>query len=186
MSNAVSLRQSGPGLAARFWAKVDKSPGHGSGGDCWVWTASKDTGGYGQIRIDGKLARAHRVAYETEYAAVPAGLLVCHHCDNRSCVRPAHMFLGSHQANMDDMGAKGRNQQPKGERHGNSKLCSSGVLAIRTEYAAGGVSQSELARRHGVTKTLIGYVVRGEIWKHVPLASGSHLEQSRNERIDPK
>lgn len=69
----------------RFWEKVDKS------GDCWVWTASVDSGGYGRFRLDGKKKYAHRVSYELGIGPIPDGLQIDHLCRNRACVNPAHL-----------------------------------------------------------------------------------------------
>ena len=87
----------------RFWPKVKKTA------ECWIWTGGvfKNTG-YGKFRGDGgRTVYSHRVSWELEFG--PAGdRYVLHTCDNRRCVNPSHLFLGDHQANVDDMIAKGR------------------------------------------------------------------------------
>ena len=87
---------------------------------CWLWTASKDVEGYGQMAHKGKRYRSHRLSFELHKGEIPDGLKVLHKCDNPSCVNPDHLFLGTHQENMDDMLAKGRQQ--KGSRHAHSKI----------------------------------------------------------------
>lgn len=91
-------------LEERFWEKVDKS------GDCWVWTRSTNGSGYGQITMPraGAPMLAHRVSWLLHYGPIPAGLFVCHRCDNPPCIRPEHLFLGTNRDNSRDMGAKGR------------------------------------------------------------------------------
>jgi hypothetical protein len=78
------------------------------GDGCWEWQGAHDGDGYGLIKIDGKLRRATRVAWETAYGPIPAGLSVLHSCDNPPCVRPDHLMLGTQRANIRDMLAKGR------------------------------------------------------------------------------
>lgn len=96
----------------RFWAKVDKSP-HPTG--CWVWTAGKASG-YGQFSIGRKFILAHRFAFENTKGPIPEGLLVCHSCDNKPCVNPAHLWTGTSLDNTRDAVAKGRTA--RGDRAG--------------------------------------------------------------------
>ena len=114
-------------LAERFWAKVDKT------GECWVWTAAKAGGGYGYIGVGGKVVRAHRLSYEWANGPIPDGIFVCHRCDNRACVRPDHLLLGDHAANMRDMASKGRNYKPFKSRcrHGHDYTPDNTIYNIR-------------------------------------------------------
>jgi hypothetical protein len=99
-----------PTLAERFWSKVDKS------GECWLWTGALASSGYGAIRVRSYVTEyAHRVALKLSGVEVPDGLFVCHHCDNPSCVNPAHLFVGTAKDNAQDMSRKGRGR--KGGTH---------------------------------------------------------------------
>lgn len=97
-------------ILEKFMEKVDRN--HPSG--CWQWTGSKDSWGYGQIRIvsssgGSKIRGAHRISFELFKGEIPDGYFVCHTCDNPRCVNPDHLFLGTQTDNMQDRLRKGRN-----------------------------------------------------------------------------
>jgi hypothetical protein len=138
----------------RFWEKVDKS------GECWVWTAAKQASGYGKfvIRKGDTPVGAHRLAYQLEVGDIPEGMYVLHRCDNPSCVRPDHLFVGTHLDNMADMRAKGRwhytPRNQNGERNPSSILSDAKVSAMLADLASGGRPVS-VARKYGIQyKTL--------------------------------
>lgn len=135
-----------------FYRYVDTS------GDCWVWTKSKNNWGYGQARIIGVSVTAHRLSWTLEHGPIPAGLLVLHKCDNRACVRPDHLFLGTAQDNSDDMIRKGR------QLHRNTKLTADTVRAIRRRYADGGVSTIQLAKEYGIGVTTVAHLIHRRNW----------------------
>ena len=94
-----------PSLADRLQSGLRVGP------SCWEWTGAIDTHGYGVVKVDGKVRKVPRVAWELAYGPIPAGLHVCHSCDNPPCARPDHLLLGSQRANIQDMLAKGRRKR---------------------------------------------------------------------------
>jgi hypothetical protein len=130
--------------------------------DCWVWTAAKDQKGYGHFGVGRSTSRkAHRVSFEMFCEEIPQGSIVCHRCDNPSCVNPDHLFIGTQADNAQDRDAKGR--QAFGERSGRAKLTASDIPKIRMSN----LSERAIARQMGVSRPTISAVLRGETWRHV-------------------
>lgn len=131
--------------------------------ECWEWRGYVDQDGYGWCKRFGEVL-AHRVAYVAFKGEIPAGLEVCHACDNPSCVNPAHLFAGTAADNQRDKVDKQR--QARGESHGRRKLCGSQVLDIRARMASG-ADKHALAAEFGVTYQAINAIVKRKVWKHV-------------------
>ena len=136
---------------------------------CWEWTGSTRHG-YGRITVgsrrDGPRAymSTHRYSWEVHYGEIPAGMYVCHKCDNRRCVNPDHLFLGTAKDNAADRESKGRNNHVVGERIGTSKLKVGDINVIRNSSLPSRVIASE----YGVNKSTILDVRSGRRWAHVP------------------
>lgn len=144
--------------AERFWSKVNKS------GDCWLWTGSRFPKGYGQAFVDRYPMGAHRVSWILTFGEIPTGQQVLHHCDNPPCVRPDHLFLGTHKDNMRDRNTKKR--MAYGNRSGMSKVTEDEVREILRLYASG-MTQAELRRRYGLTDYPMYCIVHRINWKHI-------------------
>lgn len=150
----LNARVHKPRGGAKFW---DRARPDGNG--CWNWTGCKDRYGYGKVRVNKRLVKAHRFAYEQAVGeVVPPGLMVCHKCDNPACVNPAHLFLGTNDENMADMSRKGR--AARGERQGRSKLTRSQVLEIRRDSRR----LDDVAADYGVSRSLVSLIRRRERW----------------------
>ncbi len=135
---------------------------------CIEWTGHLFNG-YGVIttkRTDGKWkgARAHRIAYEEYVGEIPEGLFVCHHCDNRKCINPNHLFVGTNMDNVRDRDAKGRGNQQKGELHGRAKLTEKDVIEAK-ELRKEGYSYGWLADKFGVKYNAMICAVKGKTWR---------------------
>jgi hypothetical protein len=149
---------------ARFWAKVHKTDG------CWLWTAGCISTGYGGFNLCKKphiCVTAHRFAYALAFGYIPPRMQVCHHCDNRRCVNPAHLFLGDWKANADDCTAKGRQNPWQGEQGHVNKLTEVDVLNIRRRLAARQGTIRGMAREYGVDRSTMQNVIHGRSWRYL-------------------
>ena len=156
-------------------AKIERNTIPEPNSGCWLWTAYvPEEPGYGRIRTrsTGASESAHRASFQVYKGPIPAGMMVCHKCDVRSCVNPDHLFLGSASDNMRDAASKGRmkwksgekRNLPKGEAHPAARLTEQDVKFIRESPEPG----LRLARRFGVANITISRIRRRIIWRSVP------------------
>lgn len=134
--------------------------------DCWGWRGSKGKNGYSYLGVSGQSRLAHRLSYELHVGHIPTGVFVCHHCDNPGCCNPAHLFLGTQADNMKDCATKGRTRRTptiQGEGHYRAKVTQADVRDIRTSSA----SQSDLARKYGLSRSSIAAIKTRKSWKSV-------------------
>lgn len=137
--------------------------------DCWEWQAGIGTQGYGRFKIqqpEPRTVYAHRVSFVMHAGAIPEGSLVLHKCDNRRCVNPAHLFLGSQLDNMQDMAKKGRDINRVGSKNPNAKLSDTDVFDIYDFYEKT-KSTLKVAAEWNITKNMAWLIVRGKQWKHL-------------------
>lgn len=151
-------------IQRRFWSKVDKSTGPLG---CWQWMASVVVGsfGYGRFKVESKMRRAHRLAFEMMYGAIPKGRVVMHKCDNPSCVNPLHLAVGTSRDNHLDAMRKKRkpNSTPLGAHH--RKLNEADVKEIKQQR--GVMTTIALGKKYGVDRATIRRILNGKTWKGV-------------------
>lgn len=95
---------------ANFWERVEINPFDPYFHWCWWWTGAirDEKRGYGYVKVRGKNIAAHRRAWELANGPIPEGMMVCHRCDNRLCVNPEHLYLGTASHNARDMTIRNR------------------------------------------------------------------------------
>lgn len=142
--------------ADKFWRLVDK----GEPDECWEWDISVDSGGYGRFQSS---TLAHRFAYKTEVED-PGNLNVNHHCDNKACVNPNHLYAGTQKDNMED--AKDRGQIKIGENHPHAKLTEDEAIRVK-ELADNGVQHGVISDRFDVSRPLVSNIAVGRKWSHL-------------------
>lgn len=136
--------------------------------DCIEWTGARFKTGYGMVSGRGKPRRAHRVAYEEAYGPIPDGLFVLHSCDNRICINPEHLHLGTNADNMREMSERKRSRWEGigGSAHPASKLTETIVSEIKKRLRQG-ETMAALAREFGFTHAGIRSIKIGRTWSHV-------------------
>jgi len=150
-----------------FWARVkikDKD-------ECWEWQGCKDKKGYGQINLNYKTYRTHRLSYMIKHnlSYISGGMCVLHKCDNPVCVNPDHLWLGTNFDNVQDRHAKGRSSASKGESSHFHKLNEKTVRKIRQDYKTGNFTTRKLAVKYNTSKSNIGHIVHNKTWRDISI-----------------
>lgn len=137
-------------LRERFLQKVNR------GGECWEWVGGGRGVGYGSFKIEGKVYDAHRVSYMLHIGRIPDGMVVMHACDNRNCVNPSHLRIGTQKDNMEDCKKKGRLARQDSRGSAETKHAAKVALALKER----GVSFCQSAKMLGVTKSSLMRALR--------------------------
>lgn len=144
----------GSSHVSSFWRKVEKTE------SCWIWKGATQKTGHGRVRINGKLLGTHRVSYFLKHGKINDDLMVCHKCNNPSCVNPDHLYQGDNSDNMiDSVYARTLNFV---------KLTPSQVVEIKKRFARG-ESNKSIARSFGVARSTINCIRLGRTWSHLKL-----------------
>ncbi len=164
MPKGIYIRKSRPSgriptsPISRFLSKFTKSD------ECWEWQAGIDQDGYGKFWDGKNRISSHRYSWIFHFGNIPENLFVLHSCDNRKCVRPDHLFLGTNIQNMEDKIKKKRHSF--GESNGQSKLKSNQIIEILSNHK-NGISSKTMSNQFTVHKTSINNIIAGRTWKHI-------------------
>ena len=136
----------------------------GAPDECWIWQGPMFKNGYGRLYLNRKTSvPASRAAMVLKHGHIDPKLEVCHKCDNRACVNPDHLFIGTTKDNAMDKAAKGRTHAMPGAANPNARLTEYDVKSIRLS----GLRHAELAEKYSVSESLIRAIRKREVWKHV-------------------
>lgn len=144
--------------------KLDKKYSIDEKSGCWNWTGSFTNEGYGQLGMGGKVYRAHRLVFESLAGRIPAGKILMHMCDNRGCVNPAHLVIGTQRENVADKVNKRR--QSMGFKHYKCRLSPDDVNLIIDMWSRGYDTRT-IASFTPITHSAIHYMINGRVWKSV-------------------
>ena len=114
-----------------------------------------------------KVYKAHRAIYEIMHGLIPQGKIICHKCNNKLCVRPDHLYVGTHADNTSDVIKSGSMKVHVGEDAYNSKLTESDIRSIRLQYATSKAGYGTIAKQYGVSRSTIKGIIVGKAWKHI-------------------
>lgn len=158
-------------LELRFWSKVDRK----SDLECWPWMSYRNPAGYGSFWLPKPIKSmklAHRVAWELTHGSIPRRegpeeIFVCHKCDVQECCNPSHLFLGTHQDNVDDRERKGRNviARHRGVKNGSCKLSEENVREIFHSK----LTAVKLASIFKVSDATVSLIRRRKLWAHLEM-----------------
>ncbi len=129
---------------------------------CVLWDG-KLQDGYGHTTRNGRTTSQHRIAYEKHFGPIPKGMCVLHKCDNRACINPNHLWLGTRGDNNRDRAVKGRNADRHGSKHPLAKLNEKDVLKIRVDKRP----QKDIAFEYGITQGAVSRIQRRNTWVHI-------------------
>lgn len=168
-------------LKCRLMIRIEKK------GECWEWNRYVGERGYALLSYQGKMHNAHRLSYQIFKGNIPENLFVCHTCDNRKCINPDHLWLGTRRENIQDASKKGRlpggpghkpspdviekllksrKPFPNGEQHPTSKLKKEDIIHIR-KLLDEGIKQTDIAKKFNVCSGVISQIKHKRTWSHV-------------------
>jgi hypothetical protein len=180
LEGKLDLDKATPKANNRFWDRVDIR----NDSDCWEWVGTKGSAGYGYLYLNGIKLTVTRVMWMVKVGKIPSGHIICHKCDNPSCVNPNHLFVGTFKDNSADMTLKGRNGShakpenlfrgkhqntepwPRGEKHFRTKITKDDVLLVR-KLNAEGFSGVEISKKTGVKYHTVSDILLNRSWTHV-------------------
>jgi hypothetical protein len=132
-------------IKERFFEKVYKTS------DCWIWTGALTKSGYGHMVVNGKVIDSHRISYELFHGKIPDGMLIMHSCDNKKCVNPDHLKIGTYSENMKDWHSKNphkisENCTFKGQKHTDNTRSKLSKLALGNKWCVGRKLSQKITR----------------------------------------